>query len=254
MRGNDVGGVRVCANDLLSSVELRTSRIHTSICGISSWGTLPGLCCWVCKPASLVHQCVTNHKSFSGNVVLLQSKIIWFGYSNETTLCCFLVCDKSWSLRVVTRVSPFKWWLSLLLLILYLQIFLMFFASFRYPLICFGPEHWNFLIIVGSQRKLGFFSWEDFSWSAWDWSGNVNIDHTKFRKSESDNKKTYLDTSLFFNLMFCVILSSTVSLFVQWVIPAIVKISFFFFLFLEVLLQPIAYFVRSSSVLSVSSF
>lgn len=87
---------------------------------------------------------------------------------------------------------------------------------------------WNFLIIVGSQRKLGLFSWEDFSWSAWDWSGNVNNDHTKFRKSES-NKKTYLGTSLFFNLMFRVTLSSTVSLFVHWVIPAIVKSSFFSF-------------------------
>lgn len=101
---------------------------------------LPGLYCSVHKSASSVYQYIINHRSFHGSVILLQSKTMYFGYHNKSTLYCFLVYDKSWSLRVMMLVSPFKWWLSLFLLILYLQILLKFCPSFRYPLICFDPK------------------------------------------------------------------------------------------------------------------
>lgn len=117
---------------------------------------------------------------------------------------------------------------------------------------------WNFVIVVGSQRKVGLFSWEGFSWSAWDWSGNVNIAHTEFRKYESDNKRTYSDASLFFKYLFyfnfCLTLQCRVSLFVHWVITAIVKVPFFFSFswkcycsLLHILVIPVLYWVWAVS-------
>lgn len=87
------GWNRVCVNNLLSSVELHTSRIDICVCDISSWATLPGYYRLVCKPTSLIHQCVINHKSFCGNVILM--KITWFAAVLNQPSAAFLCVIKA---------------------------------------------------------------------------------------------------------------------------------------------------------------